>query len=490
MRFFKKRIGFLLVLSLFCCTEDEKDIEPLNENGKGLVNSDYTHVDGELTVLVDNSLSSYFIYKGEPKGFEYELLKIFAEEHGLKLKLKIIENTDGILDSLQKGKGDVVAANLAISEKRKEKVNFTEPLFQTKQILVQRLPTNRKNLTADEINQSLVNDPIQLEGKKVMVRKNSSYYERLLNFKSETGTDFSIQLADDYLVTEYLIEMVANGKIDYTVCDENKANLICPSFNNIDCNTPISFSQNIGWAVRKESTRLLDSLNLWIDKEKGSKQYNLIFSDYFESKSKTRKVVKNDFEDIVSGQISEYDELIKKYALKINWDWKLLGALIYQESKFDPSTKSWAGAIGLMQLMPNTAESHGVNVNDLTKPEPNLMAGTSQLVWLQRQWKSVLKDSSEVIKFTLASYNVGFGHVSDARRMAKKNGMNPDKWDDSVEQMLLLKTKPKYFNQPEVKYGYCRGTEPVNYVKDILENYNLYKDFNKSDLINSLEKIQ
>ncbi len=439
----------------------------------------YTVHQGELIALVDNSLSSYFIYKGEPKGFEFELLKIFAQEHRLKLRIKIIHNPNAILDSLLEGKGDLVAANLSISEKRKMKVNFTAPLFQTRQILVQRIPDSRKEITADQLDASLVRDPIQLEGKNVMVRKSSSYYDRLVNFRSETGIDFSIQESPDYLVTENLIEMVAEKKINYTVCDENKANLICPSFDNIDCKTQVSFSQNIGWAVRKESKMLLDSLNVWIESKKGGKDYNLIFDDYFKSSSKTRKEVRKDFEEIISGQISEYDEIIKKHASRIGWDWKLLAAQIYQESKFNPGNKSWAGAIGLLQLMPKTALNNGVEKSELTDPEKNLEAGTAHIEWLQRQWTSVVKDSAEVIKFTLASYNAGYGHVSDARRMAKKNGMNPDKWDDSVEQMMLLKMKPQYYNQPEVKYGYCRGTEPVNYVKDILENFDYYRDFER-----------
>ena len=177
------------------------------------------------------------------------------------------------------------------------------------------------------------------------------------------------------------------------------------------------------------------------------------------------------------GKISDYDDLIKKYAGTLNWDWRLLTAQIYKESKFDPNTKSWRGARGLMQLMPRTAKSHGVQANELNNPERNLIAGTKHIAMLEKHWKTELNDSLEVIKFTLGSYNVGQGHVEDAIRLAIKYDYDPTKWDDNVAQMLLNKSIPKYYKDPVVKYGYCRGREPVNYVKTILNSYELYCQF-------------
>jgi len=472
-------INFSLVVLgfTFLTCQDRSEIEvnkaPLTKEHQQAAS--YTIHENELTALIDNSLSSYFIYKGEPKGFEYELLRLFAKHAGLELKLKIIKNNDYILDSLIHGGGDLVAANLTISNARLKRVNFTTPLFTTRQILVQRLPEDYKKLTADDIDQLLIREPIELEGKTITVRKNSSYYERLKNFAEETSTRFHLQLAPDNYVTDILVEKVSKGEVDYTVCDENIARLICPSFNNLDCKTSISFSQKIGWAVRKENQQLLDSLNTWIDQAKGSKEFNVIYDKYFKVHSKTRKTVRTDYEFISGKNISEYDNLIKKHASQMNWDWKLLAAQIYQESNFNASNKSWAGAIGLMQVMPGTAHEYGVKSNKLFNPEDNLTVGVAHLNWLKHQWDDIIQDSTEVIKFTLASYNAGLGHVSDARRMAKKNGMNPNQWDDSVAQMMLLKMKPKYYTRPEVKYGYCRGAEPVNYVKNIFQLYDLYK---------------
>ncbi|MCK5701655.1 MAG: transglycosylase SLT domain-containing protein, partial [Cyclobacteriaceae bacterium] len=149
------------------------------------------------------------------------------------------------------------------------------------------------------------------------------------------------------------------------------------------------------------------------------------------------------------------------------------------ESMFNPKTKSWRGATGLMQLMPRTAQSYGIQPKELVIPEKNVNAGTKHLTMLEDHWKKELTDSLEIIKFTLGSYNVGLGHVQDAIRLANKFKYDTKTWDENVAQMLLNKSIPKYYKDPVVKYGYCRGREPVNYVKSIFQNYELYSQFTK-----------
>jgi membrane-bound lytic murein transglycosylase F len=179
----------------------------------------------------------------------------------------------------------------------------------------------------------------------------------------------------------------------------------------------------------------------------------------------------------MGGKISKYDDIIKKYATTLEWDWRLLTAQIYKESKFNPNTRSWRGALGLMQVMPRTANSYGIRPNELVNPEKNIIAGTKHLAMLENEWGNILEDSTEIVKFTLGSYNVGKGHVEDAIRLAEKYGLKSNKWDENVAQMLLNKSIPKYYKDSVVKYGYCRGREPVSYVETILEDYELYKEF-------------
>lgn len=471
-------ILFFLIIFVESCNQNTSSQEA--DNQKVINNasiSDFTQKDGILTVLMDNSLTSYYIYQGEAMGYEYEMLELFANENDLKLHIKIIGQVENILDSLKAGKGDLVAANLTISKDRMDQVAFTEPLFRTKQILVQRLPDNKQKMTKDDIEKSLVRDRLDLEGKNVMIRKNSSYELMLVNLISETGIGLSIEYSSGDLVTEHLIEMVSKKEIDFTICDLNKAKIFNAYYDNIDIQTPMSLSQPIAWAVNKESTELLSTLNSWIDKRFGSLEFNMINNKYFEITKRKKKLITKEYDYVKEGKISDYDELIKKYAATINWDWRLLTSQMYKESKFDPNTKSWRGARGLMQLMPKTALSYGVQPKELNNPEKNIIAGTKHIAMLEKHWEEELIDGTELIKFTLGSYNVGQGHVEDAIRLAKKYDLNPSIWDDNVAQMLLNKSIPKYYKDPVVKFGYCRGKEPVNYVKSILDNFELYKQF-------------
>ncbi len=433
--------------------------------------------DGILTILMDNSLSSYFIYRGEPMGYNYDMLKLFADESDLTLNIKIIGQVENIIDSLMAGEGDLVAANLAISEDRMEKIAFSEPLFRTSQVLVQRLPDNIKTLNKDEIEESLIRDRLDLEGKEVVVRKNSSYELILQNLIRETGMNLKITYTEGDVVTEDLLDMVANGEINYTLCDKNKAIPYNVYYDNLDINTPMSLSQPIAWGINKGSTELLASVNSWIEKRKRSLEYNMIYNRYFTLDNKKQQTINKEYDIVKDGKISDYDELIKKNATRINWDWRLLAALVHKESKFNPQTKSWRGAVGLMQLMPRTAGSYGISPSDLTNPAKNILVGTKHLASLQKHWKSIIPDSLECVKFTLGSYNVGLGHVEDAVRLTEKYQLKSNVWDDNVAKMLLNKAIPKYYKDPVVRYGYCRGREPVNYVKSILEYYDMYSQF-------------
>ncbi|MFQ5584095.1 MAG: transglycosylase SLT domain-containing protein, partial [Calditrichia bacterium] len=176
--------------------------------------------------------------------------------------------------------------------------------------------------------------------------------------------------------------------------------------------------------------------------------------------------------DMLIEGLNEYDDIIKAFADSLDWDWRLLASQIYQESRFDPAVRSWAGAVGLMQLMPRTARKYGA-VNIL-EPYDNILAGTNYLHWLENYWAKI-RDEQERIKFVLASYNTGFGHVEDARSLAKKYGKNPDKWEGNVREYVLKLSAKEFYNDEVVKHGYCRGEEPVRYVDEIFKRYKDYK---------------
>ena len=226
--------------------------------------------------------------------------------------------------------------------------------------------------------------------------------------------------------------------------------------------------------TRKKSPEFRAVVNDWIKSQRNTEEYNVIYNKYFNNKRSFRRRIKSDYYSLKNNQISEYDDLIKKYADELGWDWRLLASQVYQESKFDPEAESWAGASGLMQMMPATAEA--LDVVDISDPEESLKGGTRYLKQLYERFEEV-PDSLNRILFTMAAYNCGYGHVRDAQRLAETEDLDPNLWTDHVDQMMLNLSLPKHYSKPVVKHGYVRGSEPVNYIEQIQERYEHYKQF-------------
>lgn len=437
---------------------------------------------GKLIALTDNSSTSFYIYKGDSMGYEYELLNAFAKKIGVQLHMVVAKDMNKIFEQLNNNEVDIIAANLTVTKERLRQVDFTEPLMYVSQVLVQRKPYGWEHMTRNEINKKLVRNAIDLSGKSIHVRRGSSFYSRLVSLSEEIGEKINIIEVPGEYDTEQLISKVANGEIDYTVADENVALSNQTYYSNIDVGTPISFPQKIAWAVRKKSPLLVKELNNWVEERKNSQENILVYNKYFKTIKKTfSKGDDTKYLSYSNGIISEYDELIKLYSQKINWDWQLLASMIYQESRFSPSAKSWAGANGFMQLVPTTAKHYGLDTVNATA-EQSLRAGTSYILDLDRYWKNYIPDKPERIKFILASYNVGLGHVIDARNLALKYGKDPNSWYNNVEYMILQKSNPMIYNDPIVKCGYCRGQETFLYVREILNRYRHYKNIPQNNM--------
>lgn len=463
-----------LTLLMACSTPTKVDPE---QDPEAKAVASYTKSEGVLNVLVDNSMSSYFIYRGEPKGFEYEMLSLFAESQNLELRVRTASSIESMFDSLLEGNVDLVAANLAITPARKQEIQFTEPLLYTRQVLVQRKPENIHRLTYEQIEQSLARDVRELEGDTIHVRRKSSFALRLENINIESDANIEIIESDSNITTEELIEQVANGEINYTIADENIANIYAGYHANIDIKTPISFSQKIAWAITPGADSLLQLLNTWIVENEKSAEFNILKNRYYRERRQGERNYQRTVDEIKEGRISRYDELIDKYAVSIGWDPLLLAALIHKESGFDPTALSKFDSRGLMQVMPSTAKQMHVNPDLLFDPETNLKAGTRYLKWLETQLREYGVPDDQLQYFVLASYNVGMGHVLDARRLAEKYDYDPNIWFNHADTHLLLKSKPKYYRDEASRYGYCRGREPYEYVREIQRYYEIYKTF-------------
>lgn len=465
------RVILLLVLICSSCHQEKK----VDFFSKPQVNVDLAAIKkrGYINALVDNNSISYFIYKGHPMGYEYELLQLLAKHLDVALKIKVTSGVEPAIRQLNEGEGDIIAFPLTINKARRKLVTFTRPHFNTYQVLVQRKPSNWRKLTPDALEENMLRNPADLIGKEVHVIQGTSYEMRLKNLSEELGGDILIK--EDTLIaeSESLIRKVALGEIDYTLADHTMARVNAAYYPNIDVNTVLSVPQQIAWAVRLNSPELVKVIDEWLVKIKRESTFMVIYNRYFKSPRTSLVRMNSDYSSLGGNKLSPYDELIKEGAASLGWDWRLLASVVYQESKFTLHNESWAGAKGLMQLMPATAKRFGAR--DLNDPQQNIHAGVNYLKYLDKYWMKSISDPNERLKFVLASYNAGLAHIIDARKLCRKYQKDPNKWDDNVEYFLLKKSEPKYYRDPVANAGYCKCEEPVNYVKDVLDRFEQYK---------------
>jgi membrane-bound lytic murein transglycosylase F len=419
--------------------------------------------EGKLNVLTLSGSMNYFLYKGEPKGYEYELLADFAQTYHLQLNIHVVDNEAQLIEKLLAGESDLIAYNLPETNEGKADLRYCGRTVINHQVLVQR--SNRGD--------TILKDVPELIGKEMWVMHDSKYYRRLVHLNEELGGGIHIRTVDaDTISEEDLIEMVAQGKIPYTVCNRDIAKLNKTYFHNLNIALPVSHPQRSSWAVRKNSPGLAAVINQWFKENSETQRYQGIMKRYFEMS----KMPGDEPAPILNPhQISRFDSIFKESALQLGWDWRLLASIAFQESKFYTDRVSWAGATGLMGLMPKTAKAFGLSPDSLSDPAGSVRAATLLLKRLNRTFSPV-KDDNERIKFILAAYNAGAGHIHDAQALAGKYGKNPAVWENNVEDYLKLKSHPEYYNDPVVKQGYCRATETVNYVRSVMERWQYYQE--------------
>lgn len=415
---------------------------------------------GELVAVTLYSSTSYFQYKMQDMGYEYDLAKDFAKSVGLKLTMKVATNPARLIEMLNEGEADLVAYPIPIHQQLKAGTIYCGQEQVTRQVLIQQEEKGSKPLT----------DVTQLIGKEVYVKANTRFSERLAHLNEEVGGGILIhEVTADSVTTEDLIEQVSQGKIAYTISDDQTARLNKTYFWNLHIGLEISFPQRCSWVVRRSSPLLAEAIDAWASGKKGITSFKAITKRYFEL---SKQPLRTEIPPIRGGHISPYDAFFKKHAGLIGWDWQLLASISYQESRFNPSVVSWAGAEGLMGIMPNTAKALGVTPHELKDPDVGIRVGVDCLRRF-RQGFSDITDPEEQIKFTLAAYNAGIGHVYDAQRLTRKYGKDPNRWEH-VSEYIRLKNDPEYYNDPVCKHGYLRGSETYLYVREVMERYHYY----------------
>ena len=428
-----------------------------------------------LKVLFTFNSTGYFIYRGETLGYEYELLSRYAAESNLDLEPVVVRDSRTLFDRLNTGDGDVVAAQLVTSP-NENGVALTSGIYATAPVLVQRKCCVAATAPTDvTVRACLISQPSQLAGAQVHLSKSSPYRRQLLELNDNLGETIDVIEVDES--TDKLIERLSAGEIGYTVAPENLAALKASEYTNLVIKTALGPPQEVVWAVRGNAPQLLASLNRWIEIQKRKGLLGVLYRKYFLDRVAYTTRAKSGYLTGETGRLSQYDDWFRLYAKIPGWDWRLIASQAYQESKFNPNARSWAGAVGLMQIMPRTARELHANPNN---PRQSVEAACKYLWKLDNQLRAAIPKPDERIKFILGAYNVGLGHIEDAQRLAQKHGNDPALWSD-VAYWLIQKSKRAVYNDPVVKYGFARGTEPVAYVDVILDRFEDYKAFVRAD---------
>jgi membrane-bound lytic murein transglycosylase F len=409
---------------------------------------------GEITVVTRNTAHCYYLYRDQPMGFEYEMAKAFADYLGVGLRVKVVDRWKEMVKTLNNGSAAFIAASIPIIPQWQTDVAFSDGYME----VAQQIITHRKN--------SGINKASDLSGKTIDVRKGTAYQQRLVELKDQ-GIELKIRLHRD-LPTEELIQKVADEEIDFTIANSNIVLINRRNFPGAVSSGSIKDRVQLAWAVYPKSIELLERVNAFLKVIKKNGQFDSIYNKYYGDTKDFDYVDLKTFHTRVKTRLSRYSPFIKAAAKKHGFDWRLIAAQVYQESHLNPWAKSRAGARGLMQIMPSTGKSLGVT--DLFDPVENINAGVQHLKNLFEHFKTA--SGKDRLLIALAAYNIGQGHIHDARRLAKKKGLDPNKWESLSKTLPLLRYR-KYYKH--AKYGFCRGTEPIRYVKQIMLYYDVLK---------------
>jgi membrane-bound lytic murein transglycosylase F len=411
--------------------------------------------DGVLRVVTRNSPATYFQDRNGETGFEYELVKRFADDLGVKLKIETADNLDDLFDQVGKPNGPVLAAaGLVSSEKRKAQVRFSHSYLEVTPQIIYRNGQSRPTNAAD------------LVGKKIMVLKGSTHAEQLAVLKQKNPR-IEYEESDAVEVVD-LLRMVDEGQIDLTLVDSNEVAMNQVYFPNVRVAFDLGDASNQSWAVAAgEDNSLLNEINDFLDKVEKNGTLQRLKDRYYGHVDVLGYVGAYTFAQHLQQRLPKYEQHFKNYAKKEKVDWRLLAAIGYQESLWQPTVTSKTGVRGLMMLTQNTAQAMGVS-NRLDARQ-SIMGGAKYLAYMKEQLDSSIQEPDRTW-FALAAYNVGSGHLDDARKLAAKEGLNPDKWLD-VKKILPRLSQKQWYSK--TRYGYARGGEPVHFVANIRRYYDI-----------------
>ncbi len=423
---------------------DESTKRPHVARDLGEINRD------TLRVLVIRDPLTWEVRTGAMTGLEWELLVRFAKRRHVPIKAVPVASRDSMLLMLQNGQGDVIAAQLSANGWASPNCHTTQPYRRVAHAYARPRPDAKqegRSAGVDTITVSAWSSFLDSAGRLAFGEGKVPY--RIV----------------DRLPAELLIATALGGHGPLLVSDATAA-MEAKRLPLVQFGPREGRSTALVFAVRTNAPHLQHALDTWLASGKEKAARDALIAAY-DNGLDTRGPQRS-FRAFTMGTdtISPYDSLFQVHADSLAWDWKLLAAVAYKESRFDTAAVSKAGAGGLMQMMPTTAALMGVASSGGV--DAHIQGASRYLARLDRIWQADIPSSSQRLKFVLAAYNAGPGHVKDAQRLAKELGLNPLRWDDNVERAMVLLNRPAYFNQPGARSGYCRGQDTYWYVRDVL----------------------
>lgn len=438
----KKISFFIIALSLLVACDDAK---PQLEQIKAR---------GELHVVSRYGLTNYYVKGNELSGFEYELAEKLAKRLNVKLKITVPESLGQMLEMIEIGQADIAAAGLTITPARQQRLQFGPVYHEVSQQVIYRHGSRRP---ADV---SALNDG-QLE-----VVGNSSHVENLQSLQQEFPSLAWIE--NHELDNSGLMELVQLEMIDYTVADSNEMAANQTLFPELRVAFDLSDPQPLAWGLkRNEDTSLHDEVVAFFEEIESSGYLGQLIESYYGYIRRFDYVDTRTIHRRILTHLPEYQSLLMEAAQEYGFDWRFLAAVAYQESHWNPNAVSATGVRGLMMLTQATATEMGVT--DREDPQESIMAGTAYLKHMKERLPESISEP-DLTWLALAAYNIGLGHLEDARVLTEMNGGNPNSWADVRENLPLL-SKPKWYEQ--TRFGYARGGEPVRYVDNIRRYYDI-----------------